>query len=345
LPAEDHQAIYNHVQSRYFRASLRTPRCDHPHQPTTFIASSSVSPFQLLRGPVTTQSLNTMSPSQESQASQPLLSSQSRSSTSLLQRGVYAPPAPDSLRCACPIVNSLANHGYIPRDGRGIRFSELNTAVQELGISSTISLPLTAGIFAEHLPPNYVAPSTLGQKVWALVTDPKRAVLGKFGVREVGEVDGQGYQVLNLDQVSRHGAVEHDVSLTRRDFAQGDNHSPQPDLVAALLHSSSDGMVLTTESFAGHRMRRMEQQRRDNRQLSFGEGQHRIACGEVALIQRTFGHAERKWEVPVSYVKAIFEEERLPVKEGWQRRRWWLLGWVEFVMQIGVMQKAIGSYK
>ena len=37
----------------------------------------------------------------------------------------------------------------------------------------------------------------------------------------------------------------------------------------------------------------------------------------------------RGYSVPVPYVKAIFEDERLPVKEGWTKRSWWHLGLME----------------
>lgn len=44
-----------------------------------------------------------------------------------------------------------------------------------------------------------------------------------------------------MDQLARPGASEHDVGLTRRDYGEGDDVTPQQDLVEALLKSSSDG--------------------------------------------------------------------------------------------------------
>ena len=32
----------------------------------------------------------------------------------------YQPPGPDDSRSPCPALNALANHGYLPRDGKNI---------------------------------------------------------------------------------------------------------------------------------------------------------------------------------------------------------------------------------
>jgi hypothetical protein len=54
------------------------------------------------------------------------------SSTSpTLKRGTYAPAPPSSLRSPCPMINTLSNHGYLPRDGRSVRLSEVKTALRD----------------------------------------------------------------------------------------------------------------------------------------------------------------------------------------------------------------------
>ena len=115
----------------------------------------------------------------------------------------------------------------------------------------------------------------------------------------------------------------------------------QPDLVEQLLASASDGKVITTGDFARLRRQRIEQQRRDNDELVYGALQHQLACGEAALIQTLFGR--RGGDVPVEYVEALFKEERLPVEEGWRRRRWWRLGFVELNVQAQVLKNRVGK--
>ena len=60
--------------------------------------------------------------------------------------------------------------------------------------------------------------------------------------------------------------------------------------------------------------------------------QNQIACTEVALILKVFWDGS---EVPVSLMKALFEEERLPREEGWKKRVWRALGLVELNMLVG----------
>lgn len=63
----------------------------------------------------------------------------------LLRKGEYYPPTTADRRSPCPVVNALANHGYIPRDGRNVRSTELYAAMAELGVSWTVRSFLTWG--------------------------------------------------------------------------------------------------------------------------------------------------------------------------------------------------------
>ena len=42
----------------------------------------------------------------------------------------YQPPGPDDSRSPCPALNALANHGYLPRDGKNIPPEVLQRAIQ-----------------------------------------------------------------------------------------------------------------------------------------------------------------------------------------------------------------------
>ncbi|MCJ1434672.1 hypothetical protein MMC27_004041 [Xylographa pallens] len=254
----------------------------------------------------------------------------------VLPRGEYQPARPTDLRGPCPIVNALANHGYIPRDGRSVSSVDIRTAMIELGLSSTIRTPLTYAAYLEHQDD---PPTGFG----AFMRSPFAYLLRQFGLRNPHQQTAGGAVCLDVDQLSRHGAVEHDVSLSRRDFHQGDNTTPQKDLIADLISSSTDGKVITATDLARLRLRRVEQQKKDNPELQYGAGQHQIACGESAFILTVFGAGFGHYDVPVSYVEALFAEERLPVVEGWRRRRWWKLGFVELTWQAQVVKRLVGK--
>jgi hypothetical protein len=50
--------------------------------------------------------------------------------------GVFMPPLDSDIRSPCPGLNSLANHGYLPRDGKNIHATDIVTAMDKyLGIA------------------------------------------------------------------------------------------------------------------------------------------------------------------------------------------------------------------
>ncbi|KAI4226347.1 MAG: hypothetical protein L6R36_003243 [Xanthoria steineri] len=261
----------------------------------------------------------------------------SKESPAPLKRGDYHPPTSTDLRSPCPIVNAFANHGLIPRDGRNVHPADLDTAMQDLGLSLPLRKTLLWGTFFER---QDQLPATFKD----YLTNPFAYLHWHFGIRPRGQQQQQHTPYIHLDQLSRHGALEHDVSMTRRDSAQqaagADNHSPQPDLIAQLLNSSTDGSYLTTADFAALRRKRLEQQRRDNPALCFPWILHFVAAGQIAAVQRVFGQGER---VPVGYAEAIFREERLPVEEGWRKKGGWGLGVLGVVVQQVRVRWGIGK--
>ncbi|KAJ6257082.1 Chloroperoxidase [Drechslerella dactyloides] len=237
------------------------------------------------------------------------------------------------LRSPCPVVNALANHGYIPRDGRNVTSAHFLRAFQDvLGLAPDTAHGLTKPAFLLHLgqpppPPTADDAPQPHSSSWfpffnRLPGLPTMDTEFNLGLRDAGQVNDAGVPVLNLDQLSRHGAVEHDVSLTRNDFAQGDNTSPQPFLLDQLFAAASDGKLVTIADFARLRHTRLEQQKRDNPDLKFGVREAILAFGEAALILCVWGASRAGGydKIPVEYLKALFGQERLPFDEGWQRR-------------------------
>jgi hypothetical protein len=257
-----------------------------------------------------------------------------------LKRGAYTPPSSSDLRGPCPLLNSLANHGYLPRDGRDVGVDDLTTALKEVGLSSVLISMLSNPIFLERQQDiAKQSPSFLGRMRY-LIRNPWALLFDQFGVRPAGQTNALGRKYINLDQLSVHGEIEHDVSITRRDFAQGNNTTIQPDLVKELLAASSDGgSTLTAQDLASLRKRRIEKQREVNSQLTYGSFQHQVACGETTLVLNAFGDGK---SVPCDWVHTLFVEERLPVEEGWKKRSWRKFGLLAFVMSVQRFKKLVG---
>lgn len=239
-----------------------------------------------------------------------------------MQKGTFQPPQPTDLRSPCPVLNALANHGYLPRDGRSIRASEMNAAMREIGVNYPIRALLTSGSYLEN---GDNQPTGL----WAFLRNPFTYAFRGFGLRYPGQVDTEGMPCLDLDQLARHNVIEHDVSWTRRDHAQGDNCTRQKDLVEKMMRSANNGEEVSTSDFARLRKQRLQEQKQDDPDLHYGVLQHLSACGEVAFVQALFGDRARQGQVPVRYINALYMDERLPIDEGWKRRTGWFPGIVE----------------
>ena len=242
------------------------------------------------------------------------------------------------------MVNCLANHGLIPRDGRDVRLHVLRAALRELGSSYSLYGPLTKIAFLARQGPEPTAKtkkSGVFYQLWQLVCNPWAILFSRFGFRRSGQKDARGEDCIDLDQTAVHGIIEHDVSLTRLDYAQGDNTSRQARLIEDLLASSSDGgQTMTAGDFAAHRKSRIEQQRRDNPELTYGAFEHLLGCGEIALILEILGDGHK---VRCDFVRAFFHEERLPIEEGWKARWWWKLGPLELIWDTLKIKRLIGK--
>lgn len=259
------------------------------------------------------------------------------SNASASERGTYIPHKFTDIRSPCPAINALANHGYIARSGRNVRASEIHTALGELGVGSMLGTFFTYPPFIElHTGAQATPPSW-----WSMIGNPFSYALSSFAMRTPGQKDAEGVACLNLDQLGTYNVVEHDVSLSRFDYAQGDNHTPQPELIKDLLAASSNGSTLTVADFVNLRKARYERQKRENSKLRYAALQNQIACTEVALVLKVFGNGS---EVPVSHVKALFDDERLPREEGWTKRVWWSLGLVELNILVGRLKSLVGDF-
>ncbi|KAI9723452.1 MAG: hypothetical protein M1828_004182 [Chrysothrix sp. TS-e1954] len=265
-----------------------------------------------------------------------MTSAKASATTALLPpKGTYSPRKPTDIRSPCPAINALANHGYLPRDGRNVRGNDFYAGMGELGVAGML-----AGFFSY---PPLIERDEVGKPTtwWTMMTSPFSTAFKGFAMRKPGQLDKDGVAVINLDQLARPNCVEHDISLSRYDHQQGDNISPHPELIKHIMAASSDGKTINVADFVSLRKKRITKQRKDVPDVFYESMQHQIACTEIALILQVFGNGK---EVPVSYVKAFFEEERLPREEGWTRRVWWKLGLIELGQLVSKVQTAVGDY-
>lgn len=141
------------------------------------------------------------------------------------------------------------------------------------------------------------------------IDSPFAYILSHGGVPIVSSITTTS---INLDDLSKHEAIEHDASLSRDDANSGDNHSFQPALFQALL-DDAPGDFLTTESIAKSRARR-EKDSLSKGNPKLGIKQSTLAYGEAALLLQTLGKQEEgtNWKIKKGDAKAWFGEEKLP---------------------------------
>lgn len=131
----------------------------------------------------------------------------------------FIAPKPSDSRSACPMLNAMANHGILPRDGKNITFPELNHKVRQ-----TFNFAASFCFFVPNFSARFLNKSYASDR-------------------------------FDLADLSLHAenAIEHDASLTRQDAALvPDQGKPDLQLVHDLLEEAtgktSDGASLLTKS-------------------------------------------------------------------------------------------------
>jgi len=220
----------------------------------------------------------------------------SSDSASAPAKGVWRGPLPGEQRSPCPALNSLANGGYLPRDGQGLTAAQLVESLRvHLGI-----LPNVGG------------------------------VLAKMALEKLGKEGPGGTRVLDLAALAKHGVIEHDASLTRRDAHRGDQAELVKSLVDQLVSLSRDGKTLTKEDLAVAHQLRMAQSASGGHAVPFKAGV--IGTLEAALL---FVVLSRNGVIAVEDAVEFLEHERLPASFSPRE-----VGWGEVLktaVEMGVM--------
>ncbi|KAI9170791.1 Peroxidase, family 2-domain-containing protein [Paramyrothecium foliicola] len=210
----------------------------------------------------------------------------------------WHPPTPNDFRGPCPMMNTLANHGYLQRDGRNITREAVRSAMSgALNFDAAL-----ADIMFDQ----------------AIIANPE-----------------PNATFFTLDDLNRHNVLEHDASLrfgsildckmrltnrfSRSDAFFGNNfvfnqtifdetrqYWSQPVLTANMLAMSKLARQVTSKAF--------------NPTYTFTESTERFSEGEVAAPVIAFGNTEDV-TVDKALVEYFFLNERLPTELGWVRKQ------------------------
>lgn len=185
----------------------------------------------------------------------------------------FNPPLFDDERSPCPALNSLANHSYIPHNGRDIGFWTSVNALREVyNVSLILAIVLTlAG---------------------CLLCAPGG---GTISFRSS----------FSLSDLAQHGKIEHDGSLSRPDARPGSLVAPCPPDPARLASLCADADSLTLDDMCRVRAARDAQLRKP---LSLFHAE--VARGEVALTYGTFARPDGR--VLANDLRTWFGQDRLP---------------------------------
>ncbi|CAN9094956.1 unnamed protein product [Alternaria alternata] len=194
----------------------------------------------------------------------------------------WHPAGSSDVRSPCPALNSLANHGFIHRDGRNMTIPHL---ISGLAAGLNIGADFTTAISGAGL---LSSPNPLG---------------GSF----------------DLDDLSQHNfPIEHDASMSRQDAALG---NPQPFYNPnwqqyISFFAGKDQTDVPTAAKAKY-ARTQDSQKR-NPEFVYGLREAVFSYGENALYLQTMGSDPLSGKAKIEYVRSLFEQEKLPFELGWR---------------------------
>ncbi|KAJ7481995.1 Cloroperoxidase [Mycena latifolia] len=196
----------------------------------------------------------------------------------------FIPAKPTDARSPCPGLNTLANHGYLPRNGANFTIPQL----------------MDAALAAFNLD-------------WAPIL-----VAAKFGLLS-GE-DKSTFQEMKLSALDLHNLIEHDASISRNDFGDGTGDNVHfNETTFATLANSNPGLDYYNTTSAGMVQRdRLAHSIATNPLVVNTNKEFKLRSRESGLYLSIFGDP-LTGVAPKKFVNIFFREERLPIAEGWKK--------------------------
>ncbi|KZL74572.1 chloroperoxidase-like protein [Colletotrichum tofieldiae] len=192
----------------------------------------------------------------------------------------WSAPSVADRRSPCPMVNTLANHGYLPRSGLNVSLADLIA-----GFTAAVNL-------------DPAATTLVGQKALLTSTTGNNATF-------------------NLDDLNTHGIIEHDGSLSRNDIHFGDNHSFNRTIWESVASYFTDSTI-SIPTAAKARVARLQAAATTNPEFNLTADGAQFSFIETALYLSVFGNLN-DGNARTEWVRVLFEEERLPFEEGFSR--------------------------
>ncbi|KAI1105729.1 Cloroperoxidase [Jackrogersella minutella] len=192
----------------------------------------------------------------------------------------WEPAGPNDVRAPCPMLNTLANHGFLPHSGKGITVNKtIDALLSALNIEPAVSEELFT---------------------FAATTNPT-----------------PNATFFDLDNLSRHNILEHDGSLSRQDAYFGANDVFNA-TVFNQTKSYWTGDVIDIQMAANARVARLMTSNLTNPEYSLSDLGAAFSVGESAAYIAILGD-KVSGTVPKTYVEYLFENERLPYELGFKK--------------------------
>ncbi|KAF2221152.1 Chloroperoxidase [Elsinoe ampelina] len=178
------------------------------------------------------------------------------------------------------MLNTLANHNFLPRDGRNIT---RENAYFALSTALNFENQLTDIMFDQAIGVNPTPNATF----------------------------------FTLEQLQPHNLLEHDASLSRRDAYFGNNFKFDAGIYRQTKRYFTKP-VLDRFHLANARMSRMLDSKAFNPTYTFTNVTEGFSVGELLAPVVAFGD-KRAVTTPRNLVNYFFENEKLPLELGWRR--------------------------
>lgn len=195
------------------------------------------------------------------------------------------------------MLNTLANHGFIARNGKDISIDQLVNAIEE----------------AINISPNSTRPVVEFGATTSTTGNPNT-----FHLSDLNQHGGEFRLTLLLppslilfcpfsSSANRPSPViEHDGSLSRNDLYFGDNHSFNSSIYNTVAKFFTKSTI-SIETAARARKARLAAAAAANPQFQYGEQEETVSLFETALYLATFGTGTQG-NAPTKYVNILFRK-------------------------------------
>lgn len=192
----------------------------------------------------------------------------------------WIPPGDGDVRSPCPGINTLANHGIIPRDGKNVPISLLHQQLSAIYPVSEDFLTIPIADAFEN------------------------------GLTHVDPNDGS-IHLLTLDRLSEAKVMEHDASFFRQDafFGDGVQASIDESLIVQLFEQHNRD-TLSFDDILAFQTKRIKDSLKNNPEATFSEDDI-FAMAEQATFLLVFGQDDDLESVPKNILREWMENERL----------------------------------